>query len=81
MPLFLIAFLSLMTINSLFSLPQYILNIVNDVSRFALVVSIAAIGMKSNFKQLLQVGAKPILLILFETLWLAGFILLALAWL
>jgi uncharacterized integral membrane protein (TIGR00698 family) len=77
-PAFLIAFVVLMTINSLVDLPDVVTQSATDVSRFALVISIAAIGMKSNLGQLLEVGLKPILLLVLETLWIAGLILLSL---
>lgn len=77
-PAFLIAFVVLMAINSLVDLPQLVTQGATDVSRFALVISIAAIGMKSNLGQLLEVGLKPILLLVLETLWIAGLILLSL---
>ena len=77
-PAFLIAFIVLMTINSLVDLPEIVTQSATDISRFALVISIAAIGMKSNLRQLLEVGLKPILLLVLETLWIAGLILLSL---
>lgn len=77
-PAFLIAFVVLMTINSLFDLPEVVTQSATDLSRFALVISIAAIGMKSNLKQLLEVGFKPILLLVCETMWIAALILLSL---
>lgn len=77
-PAFLIAFVVLMTINSVVDLPETLTQGATDISRFALVISIAAIGMKSNLGQLLEVGLKPILLLLLETLWIAGLILLSL---
>jgi uncharacterized integral membrane protein (TIGR00698 family) len=77
-PAFLIAFVVLMTINSLVDLPEVVTQGATDISRFALVIAIAAIGMKSNLGQLLQVGFKPILLLVLETLWIAGLILLCL---
>lgn len=52
-----------------------------SVSSFALVVYVAAIGMKSNLKQLLDVGIKLIVLLLLVTVWIIGFILLALLFL
>lgn len=75
-PAFLVAFVVLMTLNSLLNLPVVITESATDISRFALVISIAAIGMKSNLKKMLQVGIKPILLLVLETLWIAGLILL-----
>lgn len=77
-PAFLIAFIVLMTINSLVDLPEVLTKGATDISRFALVIAIAAIGMKSNLGQLLEVGLKPILLIVLETLWIAALILLSL---
>lgn len=77
-PAFLIAFAVLMTLNSLVSLPQVITDSATDISRFALVISIAAIGMKSNLGKMLEVGIKPILLLVIETLWIAGLVLLCL---
>ena len=55
-PAFLIAFVVLMTINSVVDLPETLTQGATDISRFALVISIAAIGMKSNLGQLLEVG-------------------------
>ncbi|MEP1445516.1 MAG: putative sulfate exporter family transporter [Paraglaciecola sp.] len=77
-PAFLIAFVVLMTMNSLVDLPEIVTQSATDLSRFALVISIAAIGMKSNLKQLLEVGFKPILLLVCETMWIAALILLSL---
>ncbi|WP_428982856.1 YeiH family protein [Paraglaciecola aquimarina] len=80
-PAFLVGFVLLMTINSLVSVPEFITSVAEDISRFALVISIAAIGMKSNLSQILTVGIRPIILLLLETLWIAGLILLALPYL
>ena len=80
-PLFLIAFVVLMIINSVFQIPAGVTAAATSISSFALVVSIAAIGMKSNLKQLLDVGIKPIVLLLLETIWIVGVILLALPYL
>lgn len=77
-PGFLIGFVLLMTINSLLTIPQEIATLAADVSRFALVIAIAAIGMKSNLSQILTVGLKPILILVLETVWLAGLILICL---
>lgn len=74
-PAFLVAFVILMTINSLLKVPEVITQTAIDVSRFALVIAIAAIGMKSNLKQLLVVGVRPVLLLTLESVWIAGFIL------
>jgi uncharacterized integral membrane protein (TIGR00698 family) len=80
-PAFLLAFTVLMAINSLVSLPQVITDSATDISRFSLVISIAAIGMKSDLRKILVVGIKPILLLVIETLWIAALILLCLPYL
>ncbi|NMP31713.1 putative sulfate exporter family transporter [Thalassotalea sp. M1531] len=80
-PPFLIAFVVLMSLNSFVELPELITTTATEVSRFALVISIAAIGMKSNLNKLACVGIKPILLMIAETVWIAGFILVALMYL
>jgi uncharacterized integral membrane protein (TIGR00698 family) len=76
-PMFLIAFVALMILNSSVELPQSIIEPVISFSRFALVTAIAAIGMKSNFSKLVVVGLKPIMLMLVETIWIALVILAA----
>jgi uncharacterized membrane protein YadS len=50
----------------------------NDVSYWCLVAAIAAIGMKTHLKELSSVGARPILLMLGETVFLALLVLLLL---
>ena len=77
-PWFLGVFMALMILNSVVDIPASILGGFSQGSRFALVVAIAAIGMKSSLGKLLGVGARPLLLIISESLFIAGFILLAL---
>lgn len=75
MPLFLIGFIALMLLNSFVSLPEFVIDAGTQVSRFFLVVSITAIGMKSNLGKLAEVGMLPIVMIVVETLWIALLIL------
>jgi uncharacterized integral membrane protein (TIGR00698 family) len=75
-PPFLIAFVILMTLNSLVALPAPVTAIASEASRFALVVAIAAIGMKANLGQISKVGIKPVILLVSETVWIAVVILL-----
>ncbi|REL34196.1 putative sulfate exporter family transporter [Thalassotalea euphylliae] len=74
-PSFLIAFVVFMVINSLVDLPTVITEGATTISRFALVIAIAAIGMKSNLSKLTSVGVKPIILMVAETVWIALFII------
>jgi uncharacterized membrane protein YadS len=49
----------------------------NDASRWALVTAIAALGMKTAFKDLAVVGWRPIALMLIETTWIAALTIVA----
>ncbi len=71
LPLFLIAFIALMMINSVIHIPESVTSFAGQCSRFALVMAMAGIGMKSNLRQLLGVGVKPILILIAETIWIA----------
>ncbi|MBU3021184.1 YeiH family protein [Aestuariibacter sp. A3R04] len=75
MPVFLIGFIALMLLNSCIQLPQFVIDTGTQISRFFLVVAITAIGMKSNLGKLAEVGMVPIVMIVFETLWIALLIL------
>jgi uncharacterized membrane protein YadS len=51
-----------------------------DVSRWCLVAAIAALGMKTSFKDLAAAGWRPIGLIAAETVWIAAVVLIAVIW-
>ncbi len=74
-PWFLFGFFGLMIVNSVLTLPVAIIETGSHISQFFLVVSIAAIGMKSDLGKLAEVGVLPIVLIVAETIWIAMFIL------
>lgn len=74
-PMFLIAFVVFMVLNSVVTLPDAVTYSATKFSQFSLVISIAAIGMKSNLSKLVCVGVKPILLMILETIWIAFVIL------
>lgn len=76
-PLFLLGFAALVSVNSTGVVPSEILDVLVTVSRWCLVTSIAALGMKTSFKALLQVGWRPVGLIVGETVWIALFVLVA----
>lgn len=74
-PTFVIGFLALALANSLGVIPPVLAEIVADVSRWALLASIAAVGMKTSLKTMLEVPGQAIALIVAETIFLAGFVL------
>lgn len=80
LPLFLVGFAALVAINSAGLLPKPVTEAANDVSRWCLVTAIAALGMKTSFKDLAAVGWKPIALMLSETAWIAAVTLVAVFW-
>ncbi|HEY4926323.1 MAG TPA: YeiH family protein [Roseiarcus sp.] len=70
LPGFLVAFALLVLANSFGLIPHFLIDLANDVSRWCLVTAIAALGMKTSFKDLFAVGWRPIGLMLAETLWI-----------
>ena len=76
-PWFLWVFVALVIINSVGGVPAAVQTGLNDVSRACLVIAIAALGVKTSFRQLARAGWRPFVLLLVETLWMAGFVLAA----
>ena len=76
-PWFLIGFAALVAVNSFGWLSKPVAGFANDVSRWCLVTAIAALGMKTSFKDLVAVGWRPIALMVLETLWIGGVVLVA----
>ena len=77
LPWFLWLFIAMVVLNSSALLAPAVQQGLAQVSRACLVVAIAALGMKTSFKQLARMGWQPVKLIVAETLWLAGFVLVA----
>jgi uncharacterized integral membrane protein (TIGR00698 family) len=75
LPWFLFGFAALVAINSLGFLPKVAVDTAGDVSRWCLVVAIAALGMKTSFKALIAAGWRPIAVMVLETAWIAGLVL------
>jgi uncharacterized integral membrane protein (TIGR00698 family) len=80
LPWFAVAFALLVAVNSTGWLPQSVTHGGGEFSRWCLVASIAGIGMKTELKQLVDVGLKPVVLMLGETLFLAVLVLALLRW-
>lgn len=76
-PWFLWVFVALVALNSMGGVSAEVQQGLNNVSRICLVVAIAALGIKTSFRQLSRAGWKPFTLLLIETLWMAAFVLLA----
>ena len=74
LPLFLVGFALLVLANSFGLLPHVAVDFANDVSRWCLVAAIAALGMKTSFKDLFDAGFRPLALMVAETLWIGALV-------
>lgn len=75
LPGFLIGFALLVVVNSLGVIPKPVTEAFSHLSRWCLVVAIAALGVKTSLQQLAQLGWRPVLMLATETAFLAALIL------
>ncbi|MEM1301467.1 MAG: putative sulfate exporter family transporter [Pseudomonadota bacterium] len=75
LPAFVIGFLVMAALNSFGLIPAVIASFLSDVSRWLLLIAIAAVGMKTNLKQVLSVGGAAIALIVVETVFIGVIVL------
>jgi uncharacterized integral membrane protein (TIGR00698 family) len=80
-PGFVLGFLALAAMNSFGLLPEMVVSAASDISRWALVLGIAAVGMKTALKSIFDVGREAVILIVAETIFLAVFILVGMHYL
>lgn len=78
-PTFLIVFIALAILSLLGWVPGEVTEIGNKAAKFCLVVSLVAIGMKTNLKDVVSHGLKPLLAMTLTTLFLAGFVMAGIA--
>lgn len=76
-PGFLLAFVVMMLLSSSGLVPAVVVQGATDASRACLVLAIAAAGIKTSIEELLQLGWKPLLLFVSETLFIGLFVLIA----
>ena len=76
LPFFLVAFILLVIANSLGWVPPVVQHAANETSSWALVISIAALGVKTSFEKIVQLGWQPIALLIGETVFIAVFMAL-----
>lgn len=79
LPGFLLAFIVLLAANSIGLVPTSASEALSEVSRWCLVVAIAALGVKTSLQQFAALGWRPVALMVGETLFLALLALLALS--
>jgi uncharacterized membrane protein YadS len=75
LPGFLVAFVLLVALNSAGVVPPGIARSLGEVSRWCLVIAIAALGVKTSFMQLAELGWKPVAMIVAETAFIAAVVL------
>ncbi len=73
-PLFLLGFAALMVANSFGLVPAGLRSALGDASRWCLVTAVAALGVKTSLKDLFEVGARPVAVLVIQTLFLALFV-------
>ena len=77
LPWFLAVFLGLAALNSFLPVPSVVQDAGGTASRWCLVTAIAALGIKTRFKDMLEIGWKPVVLMIIETLIIAAMALIA----
>lgn len=77
LPLFMIGFIAVVIINSLGVIPPQIAELGGQMSQWALIAAVAAMGVNTSFGQMARVGARPWLALISQTAFLAIFALLA----
>jgi uncharacterized integral membrane protein (TIGR00698 family) len=78
LPWFVAVFAAFVVLNSVVVLPHAVTDIANSTSRLFLVIAIAAIGMKTQLRELMNLGARPVLMMVAQTAFLALFVFVAL---
>jgi uncharacterized integral membrane protein (TIGR00698 family) len=72
-PSFLLGFVALSVVASMQILPTTVTHQIGGLSRWMLVIAIAAAGLKTNFQELAKLGWQPVLMLVIETLFIAIF--------
>jgi len=75
LPWFVVLFVVLVVANNLFHFPLELIDFLSSTSRWCLIIGIAAMGMRTSFKEVLAIGPKAIALLCIETFFLAGLVL------
>jgi uncharacterized integral membrane protein (TIGR00698 family) len=79
LPWFLAAFLVLVALNSLLPVPTVVQDAGSTASRWCLVTAISALGIKTHFSEIVDIGWRPVVLMVLETLFIAALALVAIA--
>ncbi|WBU60004.1 YeiH family protein [Paracoccus albus] len=77
LPGFVVGFAALAALSSLGLITEWLRDVLGHLSRWALLIAIAGVGLRTRLDEVLQVGARPIALLVGETLFLGVFIIAA----
>lgn len=80
-PGFVLAFLGFAALNSFGLIPPVVGSLGLDLSRWALLAGIVAVGMKTSLRYLFEAGREATMLVVLETIFIAVFIMGGIAWL
>jgi len=80
-PGFVVGFVVLLTLNSFGLFPKALTDFSAELSRWALLTAIAAVGLKTSLREVMNVGLPAISLLVLETLFIGAFTVAALLWL
>jgi uncharacterized integral membrane protein (TIGR00698 family) len=73
-PVFLFGFLFLAAINSLGFIPHGVQTTMAQVSSFLIIAAIAALGIKTSLLALVRIGARPVVLLIVETIFIGALV-------
>ena len=77
-PWFLLGFCLFVALNSYEIIPTFLKLQLTDLSRWCLVTAIAALGIKTSIKSLLDTGFRPLIMVVSETLFIGAWVLFGL---
>lgn len=75
LPLFILGFCAFVGLNSVGAVPDFVTTPLIELSRWFLVAAIVALGIKTSLKQLAEVGAVPVSIMLGETVFIGLWVL------
>lgn len=79
-PSFVVGFVILLTLNSFGIFPAALTALAAELSRWALLTAIAAVGLKTSLREVADVGLPAIALLIVETFFIAALTIFALLW-
>ena len=74
LPAFVLSFVLLAVLNSIGLVPKVFTNIAEPLSRWSLIIAVAALGMQTSLKDITKVGGSAITLLLLQTIFLGCFV-------